>query len=355
MGPVFLPMRATATPEQSAALFQGSGDMATNGQVEAKDVFAAARRLNGQAVRTPLLRCAALDTLTGGRILLKAENLQIGGAFKFRGAYNRLVQLDARAREAGVVAWSSGNHAQGIAAAGTRLGVRTTVIMPADAPAIKVQNTKRLGAEIVLYDRLKQSREAIGQRMSMERGATLVPSYDDPHVIAGQGTVGLEIVEQSTDLVGAVPNAVLVPCGGGGLVAGCALALEATSPATQVYSVEPATYDDTARSLASGKRVEVNPGARTICDALLAPTPGDLTFPINLRLLSGGLAVSDEMVMAATAFAWRELKLVLEPSGAVALAAALHGVFDCSNKTVAVVLSGGNVDPDVYRRVLETA
>ncbi len=329
--------------------------MASSHAVEAKDIFAAAQRLSGQAVRTPLLRCAALDVLTGGRILLKAENLQIGGAFKFRGAYNRLVQLDARGREAGVVAWSSGNHAQGIAAAGTRLGVRTTVIMPADAPAIKVQNTRRLGAEIVLYDRHTQSREAIGLRMSVERGATLVPSYDDPHVIAGQGTVGVEIVQQSVELIGAAPAAVLVPCGGGGLVAGCAVALAATSSATLVYSVEPVGYEDTARSLSLGKRIETSNGARTICDALLAPLPGELTFPINNRLLAGGLAVTDEMVMAATAFAWRELKLVVEPSGAVALAAALHGVFDCSNKTVAVVLSGGNVDPDVYRRVLETA
>ena len=329
--------------------------MATNFAVEAKDVLAAARRLSGQAVRTPLLRCAALDALTGGRILLKAENLQIGGAFKFRGAYNRLVQLDAREREAGVVAWSSGNHAQGIAAAGTRLGVRTTVIMPADAPAIKVENTKRLGAEIVLYDRQTQSREAIGHRMSIERGATLVPSYDDPHIIAGQGTVGLEIVEQSTALVGSAPDAALVPCGGGGLVAGCAWAIGAASSSTRVYSVEPTGYDDTARSLTAGTRVEVQAGARTICDALLAPTPGELTFPINSRLLAGGFAVTDPMVLAACAFAWRELKLVVEPGGAVALAAALHGVFDCSNKTVAIVLSGGNVDPDVYRRVLEIA
>jgi threonine dehydratase len=329
--------------------------MATHFAVEAKDVLAAARRLSGQAVRTPLLSCAALDALTGGRILLKAENLQIGGAFKFRGAYNRLVQLDAREREAGVVAWSSGNHSQGIAAAGTRLGVRTTIIMPADAPAIKVENTKRLGAEIVLYDRQTQSREAIGHRMSAERGATLVPSYDDPHVIAGQGTVGLEIIEQSADLIGGAPDAVLVPCGGGGLIAGCALAISSNSPATRVYSVEPAGYDDTARSLVAGKRVEALAGAKTICDALLAPTPGDLTFPINSRLLAGGFAVSDQMVLAACAFAWRELKLVVEPGGAVALAAALHNVFDCSNKTVAIVLSGGNVDPDVYRRVLEIA
>lgn len=329
--------------------------MAMNLAVDAKDVLAAARRLSGQAVRTPLLSCPALDALTGGRMLLKAENLQIGGAFKFRGAYNRLVQLDAREREAGVVAWSSGNHAQGIAAAGTRLGVRTTVIMPADAPAIKVENTKRLGAEIVLYDRQTQSREAIGHRMSVERGATLVPSYDDPHIIAGQGTVGLEIVEQSTALVGTAPDAVLVPCGGGGLIAGCALAIAAASPSSHVYSVEPAGYDDTARSLAEGRRVEAQPRVRTICDALLAPTPGELTFPINRRLLAGGFAVSDQMVLAACAFAWRELKLVVEPGGAVALAAALHGVFDCSNKTVAIVLSGGNVDPNVYRRVLEIA
>ena len=327
---------------------------ATN-KVTAEDVFEAARRVSGQAVVTPLLSCALLDDLTGGRILVKAENLQIAGAFKFRGAYNRLVQLDAAQRAAGVVAWSSGNHAQGIAAAGARLGVRTTIIMPADAPAIKVENTKRLGAEIVFYDRHTQSREAIGQRLSQERGATLVPSYDDPHVIAGQGTVALEIIAQSQALYGTLPDAALIPCGGGGLIAGCALAFEALSPATRVHSAEPAGYDDTARSLAAGARVQVEKGATTLCDALMAPTPGDMTFPINRQLLAGGVAVTDEMVLAAMAFAWRELKLVVEPGGAVALAAILHGVFDCTDKTVAIVLSGGNVDPELYRQALASS
>lgn len=320
--------------------------------VTAEDVFAAARRLAGHTTHTPLLPCACLDDLTGGRIFLKAENLQIGGSFKFRGAYNRLVQLDAAGREAGVVAWSSGNHAQGIAAAGMRLGVRTTIVMPADAPAIKVENTKRLGAEIVFYDRRTQSREEIGHTLARERGATLVPSYDDVDVIAGQGTVGLEIASQATGICNGPPDAVLVPCGGGGLVAGCALALESTSPRTRIYCVEPAGYDDTVRSLAAGERVRAQTSAQTLCDALMAPTPGDITFPINRRLLAGGFVVSDEMVLAAIAFAWRESKLVVEPGGAVALAAVLHGMFDCTGKNVVIVLSGGNVDAHVHRQAL---
>lgn len=315
-------------------------------------VQAASRRLAGQAVVTPLLHCAELDRHTGGRIFVKAENLQIAGAFKFRGAYNRLVQLDERQRRQGVVAWSSGNHAQGVAAAGSRLGVSTTIIMPADAPTIKVDNTRRLGAEVIFYDRHSESREAIGQRLSTERGATLVPSYDDPHIIAGQGTAGLEMATQLGDLHGARFDAVLVPCGGGGLVGGCAIALQAVSPGTKVYAVEPDGYDDTLRSLTSGERQQARPGAKTLCDALMAPTPGDLTFPINRRLLAGGYAVTDEMVLAAMAFAWRELKLVVEPGGAVALAAVLHGLLDCRGKTVGVVLSGGNVDAAVYQQAL---
>lgn len=316
------------------------------------DVVAARRRLSGQAVVTPLLRVAELDRRAGGTILVKPESLQVAGAFKFRGAYNRLVQLDAEARVRGVVAWSSGNHAQGVAAAGMRLGIRTTIVMPADAPVIKVENTRRMGAEVVFYDRYKDDREVIGRELAAQSGATIVPPYEDPHIIAGQGTVGLEMAAQAQDLHGAKLDAVLVPCGGGGLIAGCALALAGASPGTQVYCVEPEGYDDTTRSLANGTRQQSIKGTPSLCDALMAPTPGELTFRINRRLLAGGFAVSDEMVLAAMLFAWRELKLVIEPGGAVALAAVLRGLIDCTGKTVGVVLSGGNVDAELYRRAL---
>jgi threonine dehydratase len=318
-----------------------------------EDVLAAAHRLRGHTQPTPLLVSPALNEIAGGTVLIKAENLQIAGAFKFRGAYNRLVQLNPSERESGVVAWSSGNHAQGIAAAGGRLGVRTTIVMPGDAPKIKIDNTRRLGADIVFYDRHTENREEIGRRLTAERGATLVPSYDDPHIIAGQGTVALEMVAQAKELYSATLDAALIPCGGGGLISGCALALQGVSTGTKVFSVEPAGYDDTARSLASGRRETVRQGSQTLCDALMAPTPGEMTFEINRRLLSGGLAVSDHMVLAAIAFAWRELKLVVEPGGAVALAAVLHRLFDCKAKTVGIVLSGGNVDPEIYRRALD--
>lgn len=319
---------------------------------EFEDVAAASARLRGEAQVTPLLVSPLLDELVGGRVLIKAESLQIGGAFKFRGAYNRLVQLDATQRRNGVVAWSSGNHAQGVAAAGRRLGIPSTIVMPADAPKVKIANTRRLGAEIVFYDRYTESREEIGRKMSTERGATLVPSYDDPHIIAGQGTVAMEMAAQARDRQDAQFDAVLVPCGGGGLVAGCAVALRKLSPATRVYCVEPAGYDDTARSLASGQFEVVQHGATSLCDALLAPTPGKMTFEINRRLLAGGWAVTDEQVLNAMAFAWRELKLVVEPGGAVALAAVLSGVFDCKGKTVGIVLSGGNVDEEIHAKAL---
>lgn len=319
--------------------------------ISAADVRDAARRIAGHAVRTPLLEFAPLNERVGQRVLVKFEGAQHTGSFKFRGAYNRLSRLDEAERAAGVVAWSSGNHAQGVAAAARLLGMPAAIVMPADAPAMKMANTRALGAEIVLYDRDTQSREEIATALARARGAVLVPSFDDPHVIAGQGTVGLEIMEQAADAQATVGR-VLVCCGGGGLVAGIATAIKDVQPGIAIYSVEPKAFDDTARSLASGRRESVATGARSICDALLAPSPGELTFPINRRLLSGGLAVTDEQVCAAMRLAFEALKLVIEPGGAVALAAVLEGMLPPSNDAIVVVVSGSNVDPDAYAGIL---
>jgi threonine dehydratase len=318
------------------------------------DVVDAARLLAGQAVRTPLLRCPELDRLTGGTVLVKPEVLQLTGSFKFRGAYNALARIPAERRASGVVAWSSGNHAQGVAEAARRLGMPAVIVMPSDAPAVKVDATWAGGAEIVFYDRLTQDREEIGRRVCAERGATLIPSYDHPHVIAGQGTVGLEMARDAEDRRRQL-EVVAAPCSGGGLVTGMALGLKGTFPDIFVHAVEPVGFDDMARSLALGERVRNRPGAQSSCDALLAPTPGDLTFPLARRLLAGGLAVEEEAVFEAMRFAFRHMKLVVEPGGAVALAALLSGVLDVKGRTAAIVLSGGNVDPALFARVLDRA
>lgn len=316
------------------------------------DVRAAARRLEGHARRTPLLANTPLDTLTGGRILLKLETLQHTGSFKFRGAWNRLVQLNTAERAAGVVAFSSGNHAQGVAEAARRLGIRATIVMPADAPRTKMQNTRNLGAEIVEYDRVHESREQIAARLAAERGATLVPSFDDPDVIAGQGTVGLEIAAQAAKL-GLTLDDVVVCTSGGGLTAGIALAISELAPTAGVWTAEPEAYDDHRRSLAAGRRQRNEAGApHSFCDALLAPTPGELTFAINQPRLRGGLAVSDAEVRQAIAYAARTLKLIVEPGGAVALASVLSGKLDVSDRTVAVTLSGGNIDDALLAEIL---
>lgn len=307
------------------------------------DIAAAARRIAGHAVVTPLLESPVLSQRVGGRLLIKAEVLQVTGSFKFRGAYARLSALSEAERARGVVAWSSGNHAQAVAAAARLLGIGAVIVMPADAPAIKIGNTRAQGAEIVLYDRWRESREAIGQAIAAERGAIIVPPYDDAGIIAGQGTLGLELAAQA-EALGARLDHVLAPCSGGGLVAGIALALERLSPGTVVHSVEPRGFDDTARSLAAGRRLANEPGGESICDALLAPMPGAVTFPIHQRLLGPGLVVEDAATETAMAEAFTRLELVVEPGGAVALAAALSGRFDCRGRTVAVVLSGGNVD-----------
>lgn len=315
------------------------------------DVAAAADRIAPFAVRTPLLSSPALDGAVGARVLLKPENLQRTGSFKFRGAMNRLLQLSEAEREAGVVAWSSGNHAQGIAAAAELLGIEATIVMPLDAPAIKTEKTLGYGARIVAYDRTTESREEIAHQWVADHGSVLVPSFEDSGIIAGQGTCGLEIA-QDVDALGRSLDALLICCGGGGLTAGISLALSELSSSTAIYSVEPAGFDDHARSLLSGEREMNDPAARSICDALLAPSPGEMTFSINRDRLAGGLVVTDDEVEAAMRFAFRELKLVVEPGGAVALAAVLSGKIDRAGRTIGVVLSGGNVDGALFSEVL---
>ena len=315
------------------------------------DIEAAAARLAGVAVMTPLLNAPALDARLGGQVLIKAETLQRTGSFKFRGAYNTIRQLPDSARDGGVVAFSSGNHAQGVAQAARLCGLPAVIVMPADAPDMKVANTRADGAEVQLYDRYFEDREAIAARLVTERGATLISPYDDPRIIAGQGTCGLEIARQSV-AAGGPPDTVLICCGGGGLAAGSALALKHLAPSAEILAVEPEGFDDHRRSLAEGQRVTNPPGSRSICDALLAPTPGALTFEVNRRHLDGGIAVSDAEVRAAVAFAYRRLKLVVEPGGAVCLAALLAGKVATAGRRVAIVLSGGNVDPATFGEII---
>lgn len=315
------------------------------------DVRAAADRLAGHAVRTPLLEYPALNAQTGGRILLKPEILQQTGSFKFRGACNFIAQLDGAACKRGVIAYSSGNHAQGVAAAAALFDTPATIVMPEDAPAIKIDNTRSYGATVVTYDRWHDSRETIAADLAAKSGGVLVPPYDHPWTIAGQGTAGIEIAEQCAER-GITADAVLVCCGGGGLTAGIGLAMATLSPSTAIHPVEPVGFDDTARSLATGTRMSNAPEARSICDALLAPTPGELTFALNARTAAAGIAVDDDAVRDAMRYAWRVLKLVVEPGGTVALAALLSGVFDARERTVVALLSGGNVDAATYCEII---
>ena len=317
----------------------------------AADVDAAAARLHGVALRTPLISSPVLDALTNGRVFLKAETLQRTGSFKFRGAYNKLSTIAAGDRAGGVVAFSSGNHAQGVAAAAKLLNMAAVIVMPSDAPRPKRERTAELGAEVVLYDRERQDREAIAREIAQKRGAVLVPPYDDPFIIAGQGTAGREIVEDLSAL-GLTPDVVVVTASGGGLAAGIALAVKAEAPNARVYTAEPAGFDDHARSFRSGRREANAALSGTICDSLMARTPGELTFEINRSLVGQGLVASDAEVAAAVAFAFRELKLVLEPGGAVALAALMAGKLDVKGKIAVAVLSGGNVDPDLFHRLV---
>jgi threonine dehydratase len=315
------------------------------------DVQDAAAHLEGMAVRTPLIRHDALDALVGGKVFIKPECLQRTGTFKFRGAYNRICRLNADELSRGVVAFSSGNHAQGVAAAAAIMNTTAVIVMPKDAPMAKIEGTKALGGEVVLYDRYTQSREQIAAEIGAKRGSVVVPAYDDFHVIAGQGTVGLEAARQ-LEALGEGADVLLSPAGGGGLIGGIGLAFKALSPKTQIWGVEPEAYNDTALSLAAGHPVEVKPAVGTLCDALMAPKPGNLTFELNKEQLAGALGVSDAEALAAMAFAFKHLKIVLEPGGAVALAAVLAGKLDVRGKTALMVCSGGNVDAATFSQAI---
>src|SRR3954464_14730809 len=317
----------------------------------AADVDAAAQRLKGVALRTPLVTSPVVDALTGARVFLKAETLQRTGSFKFRGAYNKLASISEDKRTGGVVAFSSGNHAQGVAAAARLLGMPAVIVMPADAPRPKRERTAALGAEVVLYDRTREDREAIARDIAAKRNAVLVPPYDDALVIAGQGTAGREIIEDLAEL-GLVPDLILVTASGGGLTAGIALAVKARVPQARLYTAEPDGFDDHARSFRSGRRETNASLSGTICDALMARTPGEITFAINRSLVGEGVTASEQEVTRAVAFAFRELKLVVEPGGAVGLAALMANKVDVKGKVAVAVLSGGNIDPELFHRLV---
>lgn len=319
--------------------------------VTAADIAAASEAIRPFAVRTPLLSSPALDERTGARVFLKPEMLQRTGSFKFRGAYNKISSIPADLRGSGVVAFSSGNHAQGVAAAAQLYGIPATIVMPADSPRTKRERTKGYGAEVVLYDRDREDREAIARGICDKRGATLVPPYEDPRIIAGQGTLGREIADDLAAL-GAIPDIVAAPASGGGLTAGVAIGIKTRFPECTIMTAEPEGFDDHALSLAHGRRERHRPAGRTICDALMAQMPGELTFSINRQLVAAGVVASDADVGEAMKFAFREFKLVVEPGGAAALAALLAGRLDAKGKTVAIVLSGGNVDADLFAKLV---
>lgn len=311
----------------------------------------AARQIAGHAVRTSLIESPALNAHVGGRVLLKAETLQVAGAFKFRGAYNRISRLTDAEKARGVVAYSSGNHAQAVAAAARMVGTSAIIVMPADSPAVKVEGVRAFGGEVRMYDRYGESREAIGEEIAASKGSVLVRPFDDPFVIEGQGTIGLEMFEQAK-AVGARIDQLLCGASGGGLIAGINLSMAALSPRTPVIAVEPKHYNDMQLSIAAGERMTHPPAPGTICDALMTDRPGELTFPINRRV-DRVETVSDAEVAAAVRYAFRVLKLVVEPGGAVSLAALLAGKVPARDRTTALVLSGGNVDPGLFAAIIE--
>lgn len=315
-------------------------------------IEAAAARLQGHARRTPLLNAPLLDRIAGRRVFVKAECLQLTGSFKFRGGWSAVSALPPEVRAKGVMAYSSGNHAQGVALAAAMHGVPAVIIMPADAPPVKIANTRAYGAEVVNYGRDTESREDIGATLSTERGLTLIKPYDEPQVIAGQGTCGLEIAEQAAE-AGIASAPVLTCCGGGGLTAGIALALEARAPGLTVHPCEPEGFDDTARSLAAGQILRNARPSGSICDAIVTPEPGRITFPILQRLCGAGLVASDDEALRAMALAFTHLRIVLEPGGAIALAAALFHADALGSDTVICTASGGNVDPALFRQAMD--
>ena len=314
------------------------------------DIRAAATRIAPYTVRTPLVESPRLNDWLGFRLLVKAECLQHTGSFKLRGATNTVMSLPDSITD--VVAYSSGNHAQAVARAASLRGMRAVIVMPQDAPAMKIEGTKAHGAEVVTYDRYTESREEIGGAIAAERGAELIPPFEDARVMAGQGTVGLEIARQCAEM-GAVPDHVVCCCGGGGLIAGLSTAIRSELPTATIWAAEPADFDDTVRSLASGRIETVDPAARSICDAVVTPAPGDMTFAINRTTLAGGFGVSDDLVLRAMATAFKHLKLVIEPGGAVALAAALDGRLPADTGCAVAVASGGNVDAEMFTRALQ--
>jgi threonine dehydratase len=308
-------------------------------------------RIRPSAVETPLLEYGHLNERFETRVLCKAETLQRTGSFKFRGAFNRVSRIDREAFPGGVVACSSGNHAQGVAEAARLCGVDAVIVMPSDSPKIKIARTSQSGAEIVFYDRDTEDRNAIARDLCQKLNADFVSPFDDPVVIAGQGTAGLEMARQA-EAAGASIDAVLAPISGGGLAAGVAIAVKSRFPKAEIYCVEPKGFDDYRRSLASGTKQKNETTNRSICDALLMAEPGELTFELNKDLLAGGLTVSDSDVRHAVAHAWRDMKLVVEPGGAAALAALLSGAFDPKGRTVAIILSGGNIDPHLFADII---
>lgn len=319
-------------------------------QIDIATIEAAANRIRPHIFKTPLLESPRLNDFLGFRLLIKAEALQHTGSFKLRGATNAVWSLGDEVRH--VVAFSSGNHAQGVARAVTTRGINATIIMPADTPATKIEGTKAYGAEVVTYDRYSESREDIGAALSQKLNADLIKPYDDVRVIAGQGTVGLEIARQAAAM-GIVPDALLCCCGGGGLIAGTSIALHAHFPDTKIWCSEPEFYDDTKRSLESGERQRAQTEKTSICDAIVTPEPGVLTFPINRTHLSGGAVVSDEHVLKTVATLFKHLKIIVEPGGAVAVAAALTGQIPKDAQTIVAVASGGNIDADMFKRALD--
>ena len=319
--------------------------------IRLEDINSASNRLASHAVKTPLITNYFLDQRLNAKVVIKAECLQHGGAFKFRGAFNRLSQLTERQKENGVVAFSSGNHAQGVALAAKLLKMPATIVMPEDAPTIKRERTLAYGAKVRLYNRQTESREQIAGEIAARDGSVLVPAFDDADIIAGQGTCGLELAKQAQQQHLQL-QMLLSPCGGGGLIAGVSIAVKSLFPDIQIYSVEPQGFDDHRQSLLSGTRQCIEPGASSFCDALLAPTPGELTWIINKENLYRGLVVSDEEVAHAISYAYHYLKLVVEPGGAVALAALLHNKIDISGRTVGVIVSGGNIDATLFSECL---